>query len=255
MSDFKGSMHSVTYSLNGHAHVVDLLDVLANGHGNEDTSVLVDGSLRLVSAHSADDVAGGDDDESSDGGDGAVTLGADSFLKVDKLTIGNEVSLSFRTSESDGLLVLVSLAKLTAASSANYMAVEMSNGSLSLLVRSAKHQQRLECSATGRQLNDNKWHTLVIRRERLGAAAAAASSIMFACDESHESVKSRLAAWDKDNGGDEGFVIMSPESPLVQLQAGNWSSNVPSELWLAAKANFVGCLKDLKVCLNNKNLS
>lgn len=127
------------------------------------------------------------------------------------------------------------------------MAVELVNGSASLLIYSSIRDKptRLHCSplSSPLKLNDNKWHRIEIKYAKLGdfspqMSTQPTATITFACDDSASRSK-------------------VPEQRLVgsvQFNAGNLSSPMPEDMWLAKETRFAGCIGGFRVNEREINL-
>lgn len=117
------------------------------------------------------------------------------------------------------------------------MAIELVNGSASLIIYSSNRERSTRVHCGGRvKLNDNKWHRIELKHDRLGdypaqMSTTPTSTITFACDQHAARVK----------------LPGEPKLASVQFNAGNLSSELPAELWLAREARFVGCLSTFRV--------
>ena len=167
----------------------------------------------------------------------AVSLLRDaSFVKLDRLNFDPNVNLSFsfRTNEPNGLLAYVS-------SGSNFLAIELVNGSLSLVTLFDRLLKRVSCSAKQSpeddmaKFNDNRWHSVQIKRDRLGASdsgsTAVQSSITFACDQTF--VRTRLG--------------VEPKISSVSFSTGYVAGELPSDLYLARNPKYSGCLGDFRL--------
>lgn len=119
----------------------------------------------------------------------------------------------------------------------SYMAVELVNGLASLIIYSSSRERptRVHCISPSK-LNDNKWHRIELKHTRLGDYPAhmgttPTPTITFACDESVARVK----------------LSGEPKLASVQFNAGNLTSELPVDLWLAREGRFIGCLSAFRV--------
>jgi hypothetical protein len=211
LRDFEGSMHSVSY--NG----VDFVERL----NQADSALLVDGAVvwnNLSKQRPRQQV------------DDAVSLLRDnSFVRLDRLAYDSSANLSFsfKTNENDGLLAFIS--QPGASVQSNFLAVELVNGSVSLLLVGAdKRSSRVECPSA--RLNDNKWHNIQVRRDRLGApesgSALGLASVTLVCD--NLVVRAKLPS----------EVKLSS----AQFTAGS-AASLPNELWLSKNPKYSGKLQ------------
>jgi hypothetical protein len=144
----------------------------------------------------------------------------------------SRILFSFKTNENNGLLAFIGQ-NSTLSDKSNFLAVELVEGIPNLVVNLANQLKRVECSID--KLNDNKWHSVEIRRDRLGDAGnnnGASSTITFRCDNRFH----RFEALE--------------ESVLGQLVMGNSItafSRLPSQLWLSRSPKYLGCIKDLVI--------
>ena len=222
--DFIGAVYNLAYVRNGSR--VDLVELLGEG----DPSLLVEGRVQWKAASRATTNVKNDE---------AITFkDASAFLSVDNIDFGpsSQVSFAFRTSENDALLALISPALAPAKHIlANFVAVEMVGGEASLLLTLGNEQRRVWCGAS--RLNDNKWHTIQVRREKLAYSSTGSltPSLTFSCDNQFV----RLNVSDK-----QGL-------PLSVFSAGNFTGSsewhLPRELWHTTNAKFLGCMRDLRI--------
>ena len=236
LKDLKGSLLNLVYTSNGQ-NKIDLVEKLNSG----DSTLLVDGSVLWSVSEGKPSANDNNKNEN------AITFKETSFLKLDKIDFdqNSNITFSFKTNENDGLLALLApsvssgLAQQTLSFvSSNYLAVELVNGSVSLVVYLDKQLKRISCSPTSppsaHKLNDNKWHRVQIRRERLGNLNADSmsptSSITLGCDNYFVRTK-----------------VSEQKLGLVQFNAGNLSSLLPSELWLSKNARYLGCIRDFRI--------
>lgn len=117
------------------------------------------------------------------------------------------------------------------------MAVELVNGSASLLIYSSSRERptRVHCGSP-KALNDNKWHRIELKHTKLGDYPVQMSTnptptLTFSCDDSSSRVK----------------LAGEPKLASVQFNAGNLSSQMPADLWLAREARFIGCVGGFRV--------
>jgi hypothetical protein len=234
LRDFEGNLQNVFYTSNGEKKV-DLIEKLNAG----DSLLLTDGSIKWNSGLASTPSKDND----------AVTFKENSFLKLEKINFDaqSDISFSFKTNENDGLLAFIAP---SVSSGTNYIAVELVNGSVSLLNYLNKKQNRLNCLsdelANTLKFNDNKWHSIKISREKLGNsdASKAEASITLSCDNNIARLE----------------VPENKQMSVIQFLSGNLTSVngkqvLPGELWLGKNPKFIGCLKDFKVIffLLNKN--
>jgi WD40 repeat protein len=229
LKDFKGNFLNVVYSK------IDLVDALNDG----EQSTLTDGQILWNTGGTSRTISSGNrngNDEST-----VMLSEANSFLKLDKIDFdsNSNISFSFKTNENDGLLAFISPSdRQSNVLLTNFMAVELVDGAVSLLVNFGTQQQfkRLSCSPTqpptALKLNDNKWHSIQIRREqRLGVDNTA--TITLGCDNNYVRMK----------------LPELPKFPLTIVSMGNisGSSYLPNELWLSKNSKFIGCVRDFKI--------
>jgi hypothetical protein len=211
LRDFAGSMHSVAY--NG----VDFVERL----NQADPAMLVDGAVVWNNlARQRQQV------------DDAVSLLRDnSFVRLDRLSYDSaaNLSFSFKTTESDGLLAFINQqgGSAASASQSNFLAVELVNGSVSLLLVGADRQSiRVQCP--GSRFNDNKWHSVQVRRDRLGApesgSAIGLASVTLVCD----SLMARAK------------LPTELKLTSAQFTAGYSATSLPNELWLSKNPKYSG---------------
>ncbi|CAF0717725.1 unnamed protein product [Brachionus calyciflorus] len=220
LKNFEGNLQNVYYSSNGNGKI-DLIDKL----NLADSSVQVDGQVQWVL-----------NTKNTNGKvvDNSITFKDNSYLKLDNLRFdtNSNISFGFRTNENEGLLALIapsvsSNSKSLSLVTSNYISVELTNGTVSLLVYLDKELQRVNCPS---KMNDNKWHTISIKRDRLGLDTT--PSLTFQCD----NIQSRLRVNDQK----------LPSQ--VQFNSGNLSSeSLPANLWLSKNSKFSGCIKNFRL--------
>jgi neurexin len=167
--------------------------------------------------------------------------------------MGSSLKFLFKTNEPTGLLGLITPSTpfySTSQSSRNlvipnYLAVELLDGVPSLLINLGNHQaQRVTCPTT--KLNDNNWHTIQIKRERLGApktpATPATSTITFSCDET--STRTQV-----DDEQKFSFSMFTAGNVT-----GNSDHHLPSDLYHSRSPHFYGCISDFELTGNRVSL-
>jgi hypothetical protein len=175
------------------------------------------------------------------------------FLKLQNLNLdaGSSLKFLFKTNEPNGLIGFITPSTPFYSTSQasrhliipNYMAIELVDGVASLLINLGNNiVNRVECGSA--KLNDNKWHQIQIRRERLGAPNAesgpATATITFGCDEFFSRVK----------------VEEEQKLSFSMFTAGNVTGNLeqylPSDLYHSQAPKFLGCMSDFEVCCSFK---
>lgn len=173
---------------------------------------------------------------------------AKSFLKLENLNfdIGSSLKFLFKSNEPNGLLGLISPSTPYYSSSSNsrnlvipnYLAIELIDGIPSLLINFGNNDvQRINCGS--RKLNDNNWHSIEIKRDRLGTPsteqAPKTHTITFSCDNTFSRIK----------------VDELQKFPFTMFTAGNVTGNsqmnLPNELWSSKNPKFFGCIGDFEV--------
>ena len=239
LKDLNGVLRDVVYT-DSDTNKVDFLKLLVQ----ENSALLVDGNVRW----SSDPVDLKTAEKSS-----VMLKDPAASVRIENFNFNNGAQLKFmfKTNEPNGLLGFVSPASLSAASETpknlevgSFLAVELVDGLVSLVVKLNSESKRLSCGSSKSKLNDNNWHTIEIKRSRLGLPNTESSNvspaITFICDNSYSRMK-----------------LMEQESfPLSMFTAGNVTGNsqvyMPSELWQARSANYLGCLGGLT--LNDKEI-
>lgn len=240
VSDLVGSIQNVVYTAN------DQTVNLINSLDESPVSPLVQGNIqwsaelarsKLVSTNSV------------------MFKEPSSFLKLQNLNFdtGSTLKFLFKTNEPNGLIGFITPSTPFYSTSQtsrhliipNYMAVELVDGMASLLINLGNSiVNRVECGAM--KLNDNKWHQIQIKRERLGAPSTqsgqATATITFSCDEHFSRIK----------------VDEEQKFSLSMFTAGNVTGNtehyLPSDLYHSQAPKFYGCISDFEVSGNRINL-
>lgn len=222
---FDGSIQDLVYSSDQSR--VDLIQNLNDG----DQSVQVDGVVAWTNP-------GRRTQPTSSPSDAVSLLKDNSFVRVERLNFdsNSQVTFAFRTNEKNGLLALLSP---TSNGQTSFVAVELANGSVSLLVNAERQLKRVTCHSEDK-FNDNKWHSIGIKRDKLSMDSSAAS-LTLTCD-SHK-VRFKLP----------GDLRLASN---VQLIVGNVTSadknqNLGSlnELWQqgSRSTKYLGCIGDFRV--------
>lgn len=238
LKDFKGQLLNVFYSVNGE-NKIDLVEAL----NDDDSSALTDGQVIWNNGASRAIASGNKDNDQS-----VMFSETNSFVKLNKIDFdaNSNITFSFKTNENDGLLAFISPAdRQSNLLLSNFLAVELVDGSVSLLINLGNQFKRLSCSPIqsphSTKLNDNKWHNLQIRREKLatGSDQSATASITLGCDNNY----ARIKVSDQQKYPFTAFSVGN-------INGGSSQHNLPSELWLAKSSKFIGCIRDFK--LNSK---
>ena len=168
---------------------------------------------------------------------------AQSFLKLQNLNfdLGSSLKFLFKTNEPNGLIGFITPSTPFYSTSQNsrnliipnYMAVELVDGIPSLLINLGNDvARRIQC--VSHKLNDNKWHSIQIKRDRLGVPAtesgASTATVTFGCDDSYSRIK----------------INEEQKFAFTMFTAGNVTGNsehhLPSDLFHSQNSKFHGCL-------------
>jgi hypothetical protein len=211
----KGQILDLTYTSN----IIDKLDLI-NQMALQDVSVLTDKNVVFIPQNNKQDQLASKFEPVS-------LKETNSFVLLDRLDFGqsSRISFSFKTNERYGLLGLLSP---NPTGTNNFLAIELTDGVVSLLVNTGKKAQRFECNPD--KLNDNKWHNIRLSRERL--ADGLESTMTLSCDNRF----TRFKASDESISGQ--FIIGN---------ASNFHVNLPWQLWQSKSPAFLGCIKDFIV--------
>lgn len=231
LKDFKGEISGLVYSNDQTQE--DLIDSLSR----PDTNLLVDGGLGWKSRNGARD---GSQTE-------PVTLrNANSFVHIENVGFGRNakrdvrssrvarIAFQFKTRESNGLLALLS-SNFGLNDKPSYLAVEIVDGIPYLISNIANQLKRVSCSSE--RLNDNNWHLIEIKRDRLGDAGSngVSSTLTLQCD-------NQFRRFEVSEDTIQGqFVIGNAISVFSRL---------PEQLWVSRSSQFLGCIKDLVIAGN-----
>ena len=221
--DLKGEVASLVYSSSDQTKI-DLID----GLSSLNQYILVDDNLKWIPSKDVAPIESKYTPITLTDSSSYVYLEGADFEK----TPNSRILFSFKTNENNGLLAFIGQ-NITSNDKSNFLAVELIEGIPNLVVNIANQLKRVECSID--KLNDNKWHEIEIRRDRLGDAGnnnGASSTITFRCDNRFN----RFEALEEAVQG--RLVIGNSDSAFSRL---------PSQLWLSRSPKYLGCIKDLVI--------